>query len=103
MLSRFGHVQIFVTPWSVAYQVPLSMGFSSWNGLPFPSAGDLPDSGIKLESLMSPALAGGFFTTSTTWEHEAKGYEIKPSTQRLLLIEKPVIPDNDSVKVQHIR
>ena len=78
------------------------MGFSRqeyWSGLPCPPAGDLPDPGIELESLTSPALAGGFFTTSATWEHEAKGYGIKPSTQRLLLIEKPVTPDNDSVKV----
>jgi len=36
--------------------------------LPCPPPGDLPDPGIKLESLMSPALAGRFFTTSTTWE-----------------------------------
>ena len=44
------------------------MGFSRheyWSGLPFPPAGDLPNAGIKLVSLMSPALAGGFFTTST--------------------------------------
>ena len=49
----------------VAYQAPVSMGFSRqghWSGLPFPSPGDLPDPGIKLQSLMSPALAGGFFT-----------------------------------------
>ena len=39
-----------------------------WSGLPFPSPEDLPKSGIKLKSLMAPALAGGFFTTSTTWE-----------------------------------
>ena len=39
-----------------------------WSGLPFPSPGDLPAPGIKSESLMSPALAGGFFTTSATWE-----------------------------------
>ena len=39
-----------------------------WSGLPFPPPGDLPDPGIKLSSLMSPALAGGFFTTSATWE-----------------------------------
>ena len=42
------------------------MGFPRleyWNGLPFPSPGDLPNSGIKLTSLMAPALAGGFFTT----------------------------------------
>ena len=37
-------------------------------GLPFPPPGDLPDSGIEPASLMSPALAGRFFTTSTTWE-----------------------------------
>ena len=39
-----------------------------WNGLPFPTPGDLPDPGIKSVSLASPALAGGFFTISTTWE-----------------------------------
>ena len=49
----------------------LSMGFSKqeyWSELPCPPPGDLPDSGIKPKSLMSPALAGGFFTTSVTWE-----------------------------------
>ena len=47
------------------------MGFSRqeyWSGLPCPPRGDLPDPGIKPVSLMSPALAGGFFTTSATWE-----------------------------------
>ena len=47
------------------------MGFSRqeyWGGLPCPPPGDLPDPGIKPESLMSPALAGGFFTTSATWK-----------------------------------
>ena len=39
-----------------------------WSGLPFPPPGDLPDAGIEPASLMSPALAGGFFTTSDTWE-----------------------------------
>ena len=39
-----------------------------WSGQPFPSPGDLPDPGTEPESLMSPALAGGFFTTSATWE-----------------------------------
>jgi len=42
------------------------MGFSRqeyWSGLPFPSPEDLPDPGIELGSLMSPALAAGFFTT----------------------------------------
>ena len=47
------------------------MGFSGqeyWSGLLFPSPGDLPDSGIEPESVMSPALAGRFFTTNVTWE-----------------------------------
>ena len=47
------------------------MGFSRqkyWSGLPCPPSGDLPDPGIEPSSLMSPALTGGFFTTSTTWE-----------------------------------
>ena len=47
------------------------MGFSRqeyWSGLPCPSPGDLPDLGIKPMSLLSPALAGGFFTTSATQE-----------------------------------
>ena len=47
------------------------MGFSRqeyWNGLPFPTPGDLPDPGIEPATLVSPALAGKFFTTSTTWE-----------------------------------
>ena len=59
------------TPWTVAHQAPLSMGLSRqeyWSGLPCPPPGDLPDPGIEPASLMSPALGGGFFTTSTTWE-----------------------------------
>ena len=51
------------TPWTVVRQAPLSMGLSSqeyWSGLPFLSPGNLPHPGIKP---MSPALAGGFFTT----------------------------------------
>ena len=58
-------------PWAVARQAPLSMGFSRqeyWSGLPFPSPGDLPDLRTEPTSLTSPALAGGFFTTATTWE-----------------------------------
>ena len=50
----------------LARQAPLSMGFSRqeyWSGLPCPPPGDLPDSGIKPTSLVSPALAGRFFTT----------------------------------------
>ena len=59
MLSCFSSVQLCATPWTVACQAPLSMGFSrqeSWSGLPFPSPGDLPDPGIEPGS---PALQAG--------------------------------------------
>ena len=55
----------FATPWTVAHQVPLSMGFPRqgyWSGLPFPSQEDLPGPGIEP---VSPALADVFFTTET--------------------------------------
>ena len=63
--------------WTVAHQAPLSMGFSRqeyWSGLLWPPPGDHPDpeiepaSPVSSASLVSPALAGGFFTTNTTWE-----------------------------------
>ena len=56
----------FVTPWTVAHQAPLSMGFPMqeyWTGLPFHSPGDLPDQGIEPMAPASPTLASGFFTT----------------------------------------
>ena len=52
-----------VTPWTVALLAPLSMGFlrqEYWSGLPFPTSGDLSNSGTEPES---PALAGRFFAT----------------------------------------
>ena len=73
ILNRFSHVRLFATLWTVALQAPLCMGFSSkeyWSGL-FLTPGDLPDPGIKLafsSLIMSPTLAGGFFTTNATWE-----------------------------------
>ena len=54
-------VCLFVTPWTVAHQAPLSMEFSQqeyWNGMPFPLPGDLPDPGIKPASPGSSALVG---------------------------------------------
>ena len=71
MLIHFSRVRLFATLWTVACQASLSMGFSMqeyWNRLLFSSPGDLSDSGIKPTSIMSPALADGFFSTSTTWE-----------------------------------
>jgi len=55
------------------------MGFSRqeyWRGLLFPSLVDLPDPGMEPVSLMSPALAGGFFTSSATWEAQNSFYFI---------------------------
>ena len=71
LLSHFNHVQFLVTLWTVACQVPLSMGFSRqeyWSGLPCPPAGDLPNPVTEPATPVSPTLTGRFFTTSTTWE-----------------------------------
>ena len=57
-VKSLSHVQLFATPWTVAFQAPLSMGFSRqehWSGLPFPSAGDLPHPGIKPSSSATQA------------------------------------------------
>ena len=62
------HVRLFVTPWTVAHQAPLPVGFSRQeeyrSELPLPPPGDLPNPGIELPS---PALASRFFTPSATW------------------------------------
>ena len=63
----FSHVQLFVTPWTVAHQAPLSVEFSRqeyWSRLQSPTPRGLPDSGIERMSLEFPALAGKFFTTA---------------------------------------
>ena len=57
------HVQLFVTPWPVSHQAPLSMGFARQeycSGLPFPSRGDFPGPGIEPKSRI--CIAGRFFT-----------------------------------------
>ena len=73
------HVQLFTTPWTVACQIPLFMGFSwqeYWSGLPFPSPGDLPKPGIQPASFASPALADRFFTTEPPENKTLKDYII---------------------------
>ena len=65
----FSGVRLIVTPWTVTCQVLLSMGFprkEQGSGLPFPSPRDLPEPGIEPAPLMTPAVAGGFFTTRVT-------------------------------------
>ena len=62
-MKSLSHVQLFATPWTVAYQAPPSMGFSRqeyWSGLPFPSPGDLPDLGMEPRS---PALEADALTS----------------------------------------
>ena len=63
LCAVLSHDWLFATPWVLACQTPLSMGFPRqeyWKGLPFPSLGYLPDPGMEP---MSPVLAGRFFTT----------------------------------------
>ena len=67
----FQSCPLFATLWTMAYQTPLSMGFcrqECWSGLPCPPPRNLPNPGIELASLVSPALASGFFTTSPKWK-----------------------------------
>ena len=73
MLSCLVVSNSFATPWTIAFQVLLCMGFRRqeyWNGLPFPSPEDVPDPGIEPTS---PALADRFFTTETSQKHHIKG------------------------------
>ena len=74
----------FFTPWTVAHQAPLSMGFlrqEYWSGLPVPPSGNLLDPGIELES---PALASVFFTP------EPLGKPLHPSTYRQTVLAQEV-------------
>ena len=64
-VQSLSRVRLFATPWTIAHQVPLSMGFSRreyWSRLPFSPPEDLPHPGINLMFLVSPALVGRFFT-----------------------------------------
>ena len=72
----FSRVQLFVTPWTVAHQGPLFMGFSRqeyWSGLSFPPPGDLLDPSIKPRSLCVSYTGSRFFTTGATWEAPIQG------------------------------
>ena len=67
-VKSLSHVLLFATPWTVAYQAPLSMGFSGqeyWSGLPFPSPGDLLDPGIEPGS---PVLEADALTSEPPWK-----------------------------------
>ena len=72
-MKSLSRVRLFATPWTVAHQAPLSMGFSKqeyWSGLPFPSPGDLPNPGIKPGS---PALQADALSSEPPGKpHEAE-------------------------------
>ena len=74
--QSLGRVRLCVTPWTVARQAPLSMGFSRqehWSGLPCPPPGDLPNPGTEPASLETSALAGGFSASYTAWDSHWAG------------------------------
>ena len=78
LLSR---IRLFATPWIVAYQASLYMGFSRqgyWSGLPFPSPGDLPDPGMEPGS---PDIAGRWFTLWASREAQYMGIYIYARTK----------------------
>ena len=75
MLSRC-YIQLFATPQTGVPRAPLSMRFPRqeyWSGVLRPPPGDLPHPGIEPASISSPALAGGLFTSSATWEAQQAG------------------------------
>ena len=76
---------LFVTPWTVDSQDPLSMSFfrqEHWSGLPCPPSGDLPDPGNEPVSFISPALAGRVFTTSSTCDYFYNSVALVTCTRR---------------------
>ena len=73
--------QLFATPWTVARQAPLSMGFfrQYWSGQPFPSRGDLPDPGIG-----SPTLQADSLISQPPWKPECVGWQVQSLQGRLV-------------------
>ena len=71
-MCTLSYAQLFETPWSAAHEAPLSMDFPGRNsgrgGVAMLPSRDLPDPGTEPMSFASPALAGRFLITSTTWE-----------------------------------
>ena len=67
LVKSLSRVRLFATPWSIAHQAPLSMGYSRqeyWSGLPFPSPGDLPNPGTEPSS---PVLQADALTSELPW------------------------------------
>ena len=100
-VQSLSRVRLFATPWTVAHQAPLSLGFSQqeyWSGLPYPLLGDIPDLGIEPMAPVSPTLQDGFFTI------EPSDVEIHKITLLLYFQELPAIDMvlNWSHLIQHL-
>ena len=100
LLNHFSCVWLCVAVGTVAHQTPLSVRFSRqeyWSGLPCSPPWALPIPGIKPMSSMSPASAGGFFTTSTTWEAQTSngGSESESWFPKTIKVCSPDISAND--------
>ena len=80
MCCVLSHVQLFAILWTVAHQASLSMGFPRqeyWSGLPLSSPGHLPEQGLNLYPLSSPALVGRFFTPEPPGKPEMPDTSVK--------------------------
>ena len=78
-----------MTLWTAGHQDPLFMGFSRqkyWSGLPCPAPGNFPHPEIEPERPPSPALAGGFCTTSAIWEAPLEGHNSKKKCDHIYVI-----------------
>ena len=87
VLGHFSHIWFFATPWTVAHQAPLSLGFSQqeyWSGLPCPPPGDLHNPGTELMPPASPALQADFLY----WE----AWEVSLEHFILVLTDTPMPP-----------
>ena len=94
-------IWLFVTPWTVAHQALLSIGFFRqvyWSGLPFPPPGNLPDPEIEPASPPGPALAGRFFTNSTTWKSISYSVISNSLWPHGLYLTRPLCPWNSPGK-----
>ena len=87
MLIHFSSVRLFAAPMDCSppdISVCGILQSDYWSGLPCPPPGDLPDPEIEPTSPVSPALAGGFFTTSTIWEAPGSEGSLISKAQRRL-------------------
>ena len=95
-MKLLSHVQLFATPWTVAHQAPLSMGFSRqqyWSGLPLPSPRDLSDPGIKpgspaLQADALPSEPSGTPSTCKVWWQRTPLWNQRNMVQSLTLLWK---------------